>query len=173
MVDIRNLAHHLAPDTVRQWEQSSERRFREGECLMKNKHLLGAIYLYGYSVEMCLAAAYFRSVGFRPDQVVDDDIRCFRMKQARQEKHLDGKPLMSSDPHPLVGWARLLEWHRLRLGNVPTPERNRLREAVRKAEQVYKHWRPELRYKSTNVSIDQFNEVRLCVHWFIKQHGRL
>jgi hypothetical protein len=96
------------------------------------------------------------------------------MAQARQQQHPDdGKLLMNNDPHPLVGWARFLEWQRRSSGGLKQKEEDRLREAVRKAEQVYKHWRPELRYKLTNVSMDQLNEVRRCVHWFIKQRGQL
>jgi hypothetical protein len=173
MVHIPGLAAHLAPDNVRQLERAAEKRYEEGECLKNQNRLLSALYLYGYSVEMCLAAASFRSAGFGLDQPIDDDTRCLRMKQARRQPHFDGSPLMSGEPHPLIGWARLLEWQRLSSGRLAPPDRSRLREAVRKAEQVYKHWRPELRYKLTNVSIDQLIEVRFCIHWFIKQRGHL
>ena len=80
---------------------------------------------------------------------------------------------MSSEPHPLVGWARFLEWQRRLRGGLKPQEFRRLREAVQKAEQVYRHWRPELRYKLTNVAMEQLDEVRQCVHWFIKQRGHL
>ena len=172
MDNVPSLAVHLAPtNTVRQLEQAAEKRSEEAECLKKQNRFLAALYLYGYSVEMCLAAAYFRSAGF---QDIDDDLRRRRMAQARQQRHPDdGELLMSSDPHPLVGWARFLEWQRRSSGGLKPREANRLREAVQKAKQVYKHWRPELRYKLTNVSMDQLDEVRQCVHWFIKQRGQL
>ena len=168
MVQVPSLTAHFAPDTVRQLEQAAEKRYEDGECLRQQKRLLAAIYLYGYSVEMCLAAAYFRSAGFRSDQAVDDDVRRRRMAQARQQLHLDGKPLMSSDAYPLVGWARLLEWQRKSCQSLTPDEQNRLHEAVQNAEQVYIHWRPELRYKLTSVSTNQLNEVRRCVNWFLK-----
>ena len=41
------------------------------------------------------------------------------MAQARQLKTVSGEPLMSSDPHPLVGWARFLEWQKLTSRNQP------------------------------------------------------
>lgn len=167
MVDIPSLATHLAPNTIRRLEQAAERRYEEGECLKKQNRLLGALYLYGYSVEMCLAAAYFRSAGFDTTQPIDDDTRIQRMKWARQMR------LMSGDPHPLTGWARFLQWHRESSDCLTSATRDRLREAVQKAEQVYKHWRPELRYKLANVTQSQLNEVRFCVHWFLKQRGKL
>lgn len=174
MVDIPSLAVHLAPNTIRRLEQAAERRYEEGECLKKQNRLLGALYLYGYSVEMCLAAAYFRSAGLSVNDIVGEEMRREKMKKARNQPHpVDGKPLMDNDPHPLTGWARFLQWHRESSDCLATATRKRLQEAVRKAEQVYKHWRPELRYKLTDVSIDQLNEVRFCVHWFIKQRGHL
>jgi len=166
MVHIPSLADHLAPNTIQRLEQAAERRSEEGECLKKQSRLLGALYLYGYSVEMCLAAAYFRSAGFRLNKTIADGVRRDKMARARSLQ------LMGGEPHPLIGWARFLEWQRLSTA-IASLERDRLREAVQKAELVYKHWRPELRYKLTNVSIDQLNEVRFCVHWFIKQRGHL
>lgn len=173
MAGIPSLAAHLAPDTIQRLEQAAERRYVEGECLRQQNRLLAAVYFYGYSVEMCLAAAYFRSARFGTTHPIDDATRRQKMNLARETRHLDGKPLMTSDPHPLVGWARLLEWNRSLCGSLTMPERERLQEAVRKAKLVYKHWRPELRYKVTNVSTKQLHEVRLCVNWFIKQRGCL
>ena len=167
MVDVLGLAAHLAPNTVRQLEVAAERRYEEGECLKRQNRLLAALYLYGYSVEMCLAAAYFRSAGFSLSQTIDDDTRRRRMAQARQLR------LMSNEPHPLDGCARVLEWHRHSSGSIAPQEQDRLREAVRKAERVYRHWRPELWYKLTCVPTNQLDEVRRCVRWFIEQRGHL
>ena len=173
MVDVPALTAPLAPSTVRQLERAAEKRFEEGECLKKQSRLLGALYLYGYSVEMCLAAAYFRRAGFRPDQSITEDERRRRMAHARQTPHPDGEPLMSKTSHPLVGWAQYLQWHRRLSGALTSQDEQRLREAVQKAKHVYKHWRPELRYKTTDVATGQLDEVRRCVSWFIEQRGRL
>jgi hypothetical protein len=80
---------------------------------------------------------------------------------------------MSSDPHPLVGWASLLQWQRLQVGDPSNAERERLRDAVRRASVVYRHWRPELRYKVTDVNEAQLGEVRLATEWFIQRLGLL
>jgi hypothetical protein len=167
MVDAPGFAVHLAPNTVRQLETAAEKRYEEGDCLKRQNRFLAALYSYGYSVEMCLAAAYFRSAGFNSNQTIDDDTRRRRMAQARQ---LD---LMSNDPHPLDGWARFLQWQRGESATTPPQDQSKLREAVRKATIVYKHWRPELRYKVTSVATNQLDEVRECVRWFIEQRGRL
>jgi hypothetical protein len=176
MANAPAFAAHLAPDSVRQLERAAAERFEEGERLKNQHRLLGAAYLFGYSVEMCLAAACFRSAGFSPAQMIGEDARRRRMAQARQLLHPDGNPVMSNAPHPLDGWARYLQWlqwHRRQPQTVDLAAERRLDEAVRKAKLVYKHWRPELRYKTAQVSQKQFDELYPCVRWFIQQLGHL
>lgn len=173
MSRVDPLSDHLAPDSVCRLERAAQKRFDEAEQLILRQHLLAAVYLFGYSVEMCLAAAYFKSAGFSPIAVIDRETRRRRMAQARQLRSPNGEPLMNSDPHPLVGWARFLEWHRSAKADVSDEEVKRLDEAIVKAELVYKHWRPELRYKTKTVAPNQLEEVRKAASWFIQRQGRL
>jgi hypothetical protein len=48
-----------------------------------------------------------------------------------------------------------------------------LEEAIDKARLVYRHWRPELRYKTAQVTDNQIEEVRRSVTWFIKHREHL
>ena len=80
---------------------------------------------------------------------------------------------MESDPHPLVGWARFLQWQRSVHQELTEREVRLLKEAIRNAELAYKHWRPELRYKTTQVSPDQIEEVRGAATWFIEHRDDL
>ena len=72
---------------------------------MRAEAVLVPVYLYGFSVEMCLAAAYFRSAGFAPNSPIDRDTRERQMKYRRTLCDADNKPLMDAAPHPLVGSA--------------------------------------------------------------------
>jgi hypothetical protein len=135
---------------------------------------LAAVYLYGYVIEMCLTAAYFRSIGFHANDEVDAEVLHLKMKQARQRPAAGGQPLMGSDPHPLVGWALLLQDQRRRaaakaLGRVQSEE---LRRGVDHARQAYRHWRPALRYKTVQARPAQFQEVRDAASWFLSRRGR-
>ena len=159
------LAEYLAPDSVGQWERAASLRFREADILWEKGQLLAAIYLYGCCVELCLAAACFRSAGFAADEPIGRETRLDCMKDARKRR------IMEDDPHPLVGWARLVREKRGAAADRPGVER--LDQAVTKAEQVYKHWRPELRYKTAQPKVDQLNEVRQAAIWFIDNRGRL
>jgi len=170
---VHALADHLAPDSISLLERSAQQRVNDATCLSTDGRTLIALYLLGYAVEMCLAAAFFRSDGFAPNTPIDRETRKRRMAQARQIQAEDGVPLMSSDPHPLIGWARYLQWKRRLSETLSQPELERLREAVRRAQIVYRHWRPELRYKSTHVRVAQLTEVRLAAEWFIQNLGRI
>ncbi len=167
------LAEHLAPDTITRLERAAKQRVADADCLNSNGRRMVALYLLGYAVEMSLSATYFRSVGFALNTPIDRETRKRRMTQARQIRSPDGEPLMSSDPHPLVGWARYLEWQRELSGAPSDQEKARLRESIRRAGIVYRHWRPELRYKLTEARGPQFAEVRLAVDWFVQNLGRL
>ena len=70
MVEVPGLVAHLSPDTINRLEQAAKNRYEEATRLREQKRLLCAMYLYGYSVEMCLAAAYYRSAGFSPNSPI-------------------------------------------------------------------------------------------------------
>ena len=161
------LVERLAPDSIALLERAARQRIADAEDLNRNGRRLPAIYFLGFAVEMLLAAAYFRSVGFGITKPIDRQTRSSRMVFARKQIAWDGEPLMSGDPHPLVGWARLLEWNVLKSGECSAPLRNRLSEAIRIAESVYRHWRPELRYKNPDASEEQYAEVLRAADWFL------
>jgi len=142
------------------------------ELAESNRHL-SAIYFHGYAVEMCLTAAVFRALDWKANDPIDRDTRHRRMVQARKQDDIDGDKVMSSDPHPLVGWARYLRWLRSTSDASPKGDVDRLEEAIRQAATVYRHWRPELRYKLRDVENRQLVEVRRATGWFIQQIGSL
>jgi hypothetical protein len=164
---IKPLADRLAPDTVNSLKRAAEQRVEDANRLLAHGRPLAALYFFGYSVEMVLCAAYYRNAGFSPNVPIDRDARQRRMARARQLM------LMESDPHPLVGWARFLEWQRSTVGDLTSEDTRLLKEAIDKAGLVYKHWRPELRYKTAQVTEDQIEEVRRSATWFIKHREPL
>ena len=118
---------HLSPDTINRLEQAAKSRCEEATRLCQQKRFLCAMYLYGYSVEMCLAAAYYRSAGFSPNSPIQRDTRERQMKYARTLRDVDNRPLMDSDPHPLIGWARFLQWRRRLSSQLSAEQVKRLR----------------------------------------------
>lgn len=172
MKDTAPLAERLSPDTIARLERAAQHRFTTAE-LLRNERRLAALYLYGFSAEMCLTAAYFRSAGFSPHTPIDRDTRRRRMAQARQLLTAAGEPLMNGDPHPLVGWARFLEWQRLLAGCLTQQERQQLKETINKATLLYNYWRPELRYKTIEIADGQLQIVRQATRWLLDSQGQL
>ena len=172
MSDIPPLAERLAPDTIATLERAAQERFTTAEFLREDRRL-AALYFYGYSAEMCLSAAYFRREGIPLNAPIDREVRHRRMTKARQLRTPADEPLMTSDPHPLVGWARFLEWRRLASGALPAEDAQRLKEAINKAIVIYNYWRPELRYKTLNINQKQLDEVRRAAKWLIDNRQRL
>jgi hypothetical protein len=165
MAVSHGLIDRVAPDCIVRLRRAAKMRFDEAATLQGN-HRLAAVYWYGYSVEMCLVAACFRNMGFAPNQEIDRDTRIGRMADARQ------KGIMESDPHPLVGWAELLRCQSSP-GNM-NPRRGRLLDqAVDLARKVYRHWRPELRYKVMDVKPECLDEVRQAAKWFVDNQSQL
>jgi hypothetical protein len=80
---------------------------------------------------------------------------------------------MNGDPHPLIGWARFLEWQRSASGELAVPDAQRLREAINRAIAIYNYWRPELRYKVVDITEPQLNVVRVAATWFKDNHEKL
>jgi len=137
MGQINPLADHLAPDSINTLERAAEQRIEDANRLMEQQRLLAALYFFGYSVEMNSCAAYDRNAGFSPNLPIDRDTRQRHLARAR---HLG---LMESDPHPLVGWTRFLEWRRSLDRELTSRQSQLLKEAIGKAEVAYRHWRPE------------------------------
>jgi hypothetical protein len=156
----------MTPDTINRLRQAGEHRFITAEILRREQRSLAAVYFYGFSAEMILSAAVFRSQGFSPNATITRDTVRRRMAAARQIA------LMSSDPHPLVGWALVLE-HQKRKQDLTMATAARLREAIKQAAQIYKYWRPELRYKTTQFTEETVMLVRRAANWFIENRNRL
>ena len=80
---------------------------------------------------------------------------------------------MNSDPHPLVGWARFLEWQKSASGALAAADAQRLKEAVNKAVEIYNYWRPELRYKVVEITEPQLQVVRSAAIWLKENQAKL
>ena len=122
---------------------------------------------------MWLCVAYFRGTGFGPQEPIDRDTRRRRMAQARHLRLDSGVFLMNSDPHPLIGWARFLEWQKSASGALAAEDAQRLSEAVNKAVEIYSYWRPELRYKVVHITEPQLQVVRGAAVWLKDNQDKL
>ena len=140
MAIAKTLVDQLGPDTIARFSRSAPLRVEEGDSLSK-KYPLTAIYLYGYAAEMVLKGAYFRNLRFGLTQEIDRDTRNRAMALAK----LNG--FMSSDPHDIPGWARLLVWDKQTL-HIPAYKPDLERKIVDQSLVIYENWRPQMRYRN-------------------------
>ena len=172
MSRVNPLADHLAADSINRLQRAA-RSASDAKRLMVAEPRIGRSLFFRIQRGDVLVAAYYRAAGFSPNVPINRDTRQRHMAYARRLQTSTGEPLMESDPIPL--WVGPVSW----TGNVPLPrtltrrESRLLKEAIRKAELVYKHWRPELRYKTTDVTPDQIEEVTRQATWFIQHRDDL
>src|SRR5438105_6456634 len=92
--------HH----TIREFRAAAGLRFREGRRLALAGDRLAAIYLWGYTAEMLLKAAYFRLRGWLPSQ----PITMIDIRNARQYAMTTLHLAWPQNLHDLSRWRELL-----------------------------------------------------------------
>ena len=95
--------HQRGVDSIAEFEQAAKYRFAEASVLDKRSRKLGAVYLYGYSVEMRVKAAYFHNAGFSGRQIITDIDR----NNAIGLWSLFGL-LARPGQHDILGWAPMV-----------------------------------------------------------------
>jgi hypothetical protein len=58
------------PDSIREFRAAALQRFEDGLSAEEEGRRTAAIYLWGYTAEMTLKAAYFAATGFAEDRVI-------------------------------------------------------------------------------------------------------
>src|SRR6185437_16834464 len=98
-------------DSLGTLEASALVRMREAEVLYLDGQRLGAVYLYGYAIEISLKTAYYRVIGLVPAALIDKGLH--RIPAEKSIKAMIGLPShpqgAASPGHNVIGWARLLD----------------------------------------------------------------
>jgi len=160
------LAARIGTDTLGKLEQAARRRYAEARRLVADEPL-GAIYLFGYTVEMRLKAAYFRTIRLVPAS----PLGLGRGVAEARIRSLLG--IRGAVGHNLYGWARLLETAR-----ATTPGATAL--TVRLAKEMYTHvqnveacWTEVLRYRANKPYDEEMQVVQSGASWFKVNARRL
>src|SRR5436190_1788620 len=128
--------------SIREFRTAARLRYQEGRRLAVAGDRLAAIYLWGYSAEMLLKAAYFRLKGWLPA----NPISMTDLTQARSYavNHLGLQ--WSSNLHDLTRWRELLiEERKLRMIPYQAAFSRSLNARV---NHIYLNWREHLRYRT-------------------------
>ncbi len=160
--------HERGSDCIAEFEAAAVRRHREARDLLRRSRDLGAVYLYGYTVELRLKAAYFSTSGVLTQSGLpfgpgDPITRADRDGVAKSGATL-GVSLPYGNGHNVAFWAALLVARRAVSLRPYTQAFGQL--VSDKAREVYSEWRETIRYRATQPSPRELRYVRDRAEWF-------
>lgn len=157
-------------DSISEFEGAARQRFAEAERLYARSHFLGAIYLYGYSVETRVKALYFRSAGGHSvrQQITKED----REGAAKVFTSLGLAGKLGS--HDIQGWALLAVTAR-RTTSRPYPAGvgGLGFKITTNAADLYASWRETLRYSTVRPTGKEQRKVRRIARWFENEYATM
>ena len=160
-------------DFIPIFERAATRNFLDAERLRQSNRGLAAIYLYGYSVEMRIKAAYFRVVfpNQMPPLPLTTRIDSRRRSAAMNEWSGILVPRRPNGPHDIEFWAWLLVKKResLTIGHPPAFAN----EITNRAANLYVYWREYIRYRSVKVHPSEVAVVKSEAVWFQREYHQL
>lgn len=157
-------------DTVAKFEAAARSRFREAEVLYAAGERLGAVYLYGYSAENHVKAAYYRVLGRLPESPITIALR--RSAEAEIRARQPKSQRVQSPGHDIVGWARLLEEERARQGK-PAFDPSFSLAMHGHAQTISQSWAEFLRYRANKPYNAEADRIRRAANWFRRNAKRL
>ncbi|HEX5272939.1 MAG TPA: hypothetical protein VFW33_20720 [Gemmataceae bacterium] len=131
---------------------------------------LPAIYLWGYSAEMTVKAAYFAFIGFADEQPIA--IADLANARAFALSTLGIVWPSAGWGHNVACWAELLVAHRVHAGQAYRSRHFRS-AVVRNAWGIYLRWRETLRYHRNRAYGHEVMTVRGATRWLLDNSTRL
>jgi hypothetical protein len=171
----RELLNRIGVDTLAKLEAAATRRYAEAGRLAADEPL-GALYLYGYTIEMRLKAAYYRLVGVAENWDIETPVppnqSSPRKVAQNQIKQLLGPNSPNQVGHHLPGWAFLLINTRSThvLGAFAPDFETALGNHVKAAA---RHWKETLRYRANRPYNSESSEVAAAARWIKTRYRRL
>ena len=166
----RRLLERARPDSVREFRAAARARFADGLALAGAGRRTGAIYLWGYSAEMTLKAAFFTLTGVgETDPITWSGELQPAIEHGRKVYNIHWpKP---GAGHNVRAWSELLvaEWS---ARGAPYPLR--FRHAVqRRGTRIGMLWRETLCYDQNVAYSHEVGRVREAAEWLLTHVSQL
>ncbi len=158
------LIDRCLPDSIREFRDSARQRFDDGLVAAANDRRTAAIYLWGYTAEMTLKAAYFAALGFNDDQ----EITIVDLKEAVKF----GTSLMISWPkkeqlHCVRAWAATLVARRSSMPGTAYEIPGFGIEVERNGQRLERYWNVSLRYHKNVAYVHEVRRVKESAEWLL------
>jgi hypothetical protein len=165
----RRLLDRCRPDSIREFRAAAHQRFDDALAMAGRGRRTGALYLWGYTAEMTLKAAYFSLIGLSETHVLtwNADI---------QPAINRGRDLGIAWPaqgagHNVRAWAEFLVAVRAMSPATAYASPFDL-EVQRRGQRLAQLWRETLRYCKNNAYWYEMRQVREAAEWFLV-HARV
>lgn len=156
----KRLINRCQPDSIREFRLAAQERFQDGLALAGAGRRTAAIYLWGYSAEATLKAAYFRAIGFKADQVIAaKDLNQAVSSAIQYGIHWQG------NWHRIDLWARLLVSVRMMSPPPPYQAAGFDSQLLARSLTVAVHWQETLRYRKNVAYWHEVARLRESAAW--------
>ena len=161
----RRLLARCSDDSIREFLAAASARFNDGLALAGQGRRTAAIYLWGYTAEITLKAAYFRLLGIPDTQIITvrGDIRP-AIDHGRRTFGIAWPP--AGEGHNVRAWAELLVAARAAAAGTALPIAI-ARGVQRCGQRIEPLWRETLRYRKNHAYAYEMNQVRESAEWLL------
>jgi hypothetical protein len=160
----KRLLDRCQPDSIREFRAAARQRFDDGLALSVAGQRTGAIYLWGYTAEMTLRAAYLSFIGLGETTPIT------------QKEHL--RPAVNQGRLLGVAWPPQGEFHNVRAwAELLVTQRASTPDAAyspsfggdvqRYGQRIGELWREFLRYHRNYAYAFEVRQVREAAEWFL------
>jgi hypothetical protein len=170
------LVRRSGRDSLGKLEAAAIRRMREAEALLAAGQRLGAVYLYGYVIEISLKTSYYRLIGLVSATLVDKQLHRFPAENTI--KAMVGLPAHPQGPtiagHNVIGWARLIDEYRSALLPWRVPlDANLATEMHSRMQDAFNCWAEFLRYRANLPYNREVQTMRETARWTRRHYREL
>jgi hypothetical protein len=159
----RRLLARCRPDSIDEFRKAAEARLNDGLQLAASGRRMAAVYLWGYSAEMAIKAAYFSLTGFgRQAPITKADL----WQAIALGKGLGMLWPQGAAGHNVRAWAELLVVEANTNPAVMFDVRLGL-DIQRHAQRVSEHWNETLRYHKNVPYGYELRQVRTSAEWLL------
>lgn len=159
----RRLLARCQPDSISEFRAAARQRYDDGLAASVAGRRLAAIYLWGYSAEMVVKAAYFTFIGLGEAVPIT-------WGGHLQPAIARGQTLGIAWPgggagHNVRAWAELLVLEHAATGPAYTLDFGQ--EVQANGQRIGQLWRETLRYYKNVAYLYEVGQVRQAVEWFL------
>lgn len=163
----RTLLNRCASDSIREFRAAAQQRFEDGRALALADRRTAAIYLWGYSAEMTLKAAYFAVLGFTDTQTITlADLRAAALTAPALGVVWPGLP-HHPRLHDLRAWAELLTATRAATPGMAYADPLFGSQVVFRGFRLQRLWSEILRYHKNVAYLYEREQVRDAAAWLL------